>query len=183
MLEKSPLHQVRTAGLQRVGKGGGFVEGQKLVALDKGNRLLWGIHSCPIHAHSWSCPEIFPRWAMILAIELETSGSLALCSGFLCLACHPPSECKSLWRLSVPGGDKQLDRAQCGQYPPPPPARPTETVQLARLLTLGSLLLSRVSEHRHRMKLVTVILLFLGSVAFLGADTARLDASSQFRKK
>ncbi|EGV97006.1 ADM [Cricetulus griseus] len=33
------------------------------------------------------------------------------------------------------------------------------------------------------MKLVTVILLFLGSVAFLGADTARLDASSQFRKK
>ncbi|XP_006978647.1 pro-adrenomedullin [Peromyscus maniculatus bairdii] len=33
------------------------------------------------------------------------------------------------------------------------------------------------------MKLVTVTLMFLGSFAFLGADTARLDASSQFRKK
>lgn len=42
---------------------------------------------------------------------------------------------------------------------------------------------SRVSERRHRMKLVTVTLMFLGSFAFLGADTARLDASSQFRKK
>lgn len=33
------------------------------------------------------------------------------------------------------------------------------------------------------MKLVTVTLMFLGSFAFLGADAARLDASSQFRKK
>ncbi|XP_050019357.1 pro-adrenomedullin [Alexandromys fortis] len=33
------------------------------------------------------------------------------------------------------------------------------------------------------MKLVTVTLMFLGSFAFLGADTARLEASSQFRKK
>ncbi|KAL6068338.1 hypothetical protein STEG23_020168 [Scotinomys teguina] len=41
----------------------------------------------------------------------------------------------------------------------------------------------RVSDRRYRMKLVTVTLMFLGSLAFLGVDTARLDASSQFRKK
>ncbi|XP_005075742.1 pro-adrenomedullin [Mesocricetus auratus] len=33
------------------------------------------------------------------------------------------------------------------------------------------------------MKLVTVTLMFLGSLAFLGADTAGIDAPSQFRKK
>ncbi|XP_075827991.1 pro-adrenomedullin [Microtus pennsylvanicus] len=33
------------------------------------------------------------------------------------------------------------------------------------------------------MKLVTVTLMLLSSFAFLGADTARLEASSQFRKK
>lgn len=33
------------------------------------------------------------------------------------------------------------------------------------------------------MKLVSVILMFLGSLAFLGADAAPPDASSQFRKK
>lgn len=76
------------------------------------------------------------------------------------------------------------------RHPPPPqhthcrrPSCPTWTVQLTWLLTRGYLLLSRISEHRHRMKLVTVTLMFLGSFAFLGADTARLDASSQFRKK
>lgn len=51
------------------------------------------------------------------------------------------------------------------------------------LLTLGFLLLSRVSEHRYRMKLVSIALMLLGSLAVLGADTARLDTSSQFRKK
>ncbi|KAG8524237.1 ADM protein [Galemys pyrenaicus] len=33
------------------------------------------------------------------------------------------------------------------------------------------------------MKLVPVALLYLGSLAFLGADTARLDVASEFRKK
>ncbi|XP_034350687.1 pro-adrenomedullin [Arvicanthis niloticus] len=33
------------------------------------------------------------------------------------------------------------------------------------------------------MKLVSITLMLLGSLAFLGADTARLDTSSQFRKK
>lgn len=33
------------------------------------------------------------------------------------------------------------------------------------------------------MKLVSVALMYLGSLAFLGADTARLDVASQFRKK
>ncbi|XP_011803014.1 PREDICTED: ADM isoform X3 [Colobus angolensis palliatus] len=33
------------------------------------------------------------------------------------------------------------------------------------------------------MKLVSVTLMYLGSLAFLGADTARLDVASQFRKK
>lgn len=139
-------------------------------------------------AHSWSSHEIFPLWATILAVELETSGSLALYSGFLCLACHPHGQCKSLRRLSVPGGDKQVGPVESRHHHPQHthcrrPSCSTRTVQLTWLLTLGSLLLSRVSEHRHRMKLVTVTLMFLGSFAFLGADTARLEASSQFRKK
>ncbi|XP_008590248.1 PREDICTED: ADM [Galeopterus variegatus] len=33
------------------------------------------------------------------------------------------------------------------------------------------------------MKLVSVALMYLGSLAFLGADTARLDVASEFRKK
>ncbi|KAM4850285.1 pro-adrenomedullin isoform X2 [Urocitellus parryii] len=33
------------------------------------------------------------------------------------------------------------------------------------------------------MKLFSVALMFLGSLAFLGADTARLDVASEFRKK
>lgn len=33
------------------------------------------------------------------------------------------------------------------------------------------------------MKLVPVALLYLSSLAFLGADTARLDVASEFRKK
>ncbi|KAM9221507.1 pro-adrenomedullin [Dugong dugon] len=33
------------------------------------------------------------------------------------------------------------------------------------------------------MKLVPVALMYLGSLAFLGADTARLDVASEFRKK
>ncbi|XP_020024882.1 pro-adrenomedullin isoform X1 [Castor canadensis] len=33
------------------------------------------------------------------------------------------------------------------------------------------------------MKLVSIALMFLGSLAFLGADTARLDVASEFRKK
>ncbi|XP_051005188.1 pro-adrenomedullin [Acomys russatus] len=33
------------------------------------------------------------------------------------------------------------------------------------------------------MKLVSVVLMFLGSLAFLGVDAAQLDTSSQFRKK
>uniref|UniRef100_A0A2K6DMY3 Adrenomedullin n=1 Tax=Macaca nemestrina TaxID=9545 RepID=A0A2K6DMY3_MACNE len=33
------------------------------------------------------------------------------------------------------------------------------------------------------MKLVSVALMYLGSLAFLGAETARLDVASQFRKK
>ncbi|XP_069890904.1 pro-adrenomedullin [Dipodomys merriami] len=33
------------------------------------------------------------------------------------------------------------------------------------------------------MKLVSIALMFLGSLAFLGADAARLDVSSEFRKK
>ncbi|XP_006873066.1 PREDICTED: ADM [Chrysochloris asiatica] len=33
------------------------------------------------------------------------------------------------------------------------------------------------------MKLVPVALVYLGSLAFLGADTARLDVASEFRKK
>ncbi|XP_040844889.1 pro-adrenomedullin [Ochotona curzoniae] len=33
------------------------------------------------------------------------------------------------------------------------------------------------------MKLVSIALLFLGSLAFLGADAARLDVASEFRKK
>lgn len=33
------------------------------------------------------------------------------------------------------------------------------------------------------MKLIPVALLYLGSLAFLGADTARLDVASEFRKK
>lgn len=33
------------------------------------------------------------------------------------------------------------------------------------------------------MKLVAVALLYLGSLAFLGADSARLDVASEFRKK
>lgn len=33
------------------------------------------------------------------------------------------------------------------------------------------------------MKLVPVALLYLGSLSFLGADTARLDVASEFRKK
>ena len=41
----------------------------------------------------------------------------------------------------------------------------------------------RVSEHRHRMKLVSITLMLLGSLAFLGADTAGPDTPSQFRKK
>lgn len=116
---------------------------------------------------------------------METSGSLALCGGFLCLACHPPGQRKSLRRLSAPGGDKPLSQAERRQTVPPLPRRPScpGTVLLARLLTQGSLLLSRVSEHRHTMKLISVTLMFLGSLAFLGADTARLDTSSQFRKK
>uniref|UniRef100_F7GWC9 Pro-adrenomedullin n=1 Tax=Callithrix jacchus TaxID=9483 RepID=F7GWC9_CALJA len=33
------------------------------------------------------------------------------------------------------------------------------------------------------MKLISVALMYLGSLAFLGADTARLDVASEFRKK
>lgn len=71
------------------------------------------------------------------------------------------------------------------QAAPPPAATPcaARIVPLAGLLTLSVLLLSRVSEYRRRMKLVSITLMLLGSLAFLGADTARLDTSSQFRKK
>lgn len=33
------------------------------------------------------------------------------------------------------------------------------------------------------MKLVPVALLYLGSLAFLGVDTARFDVAAEFRKK
>lgn len=33
------------------------------------------------------------------------------------------------------------------------------------------------------MKLVPVALMYLGSLAFLGADAARLDVAAEFRKK
>lgn len=51
------------------------------------------------------------------------------------------------------------------------------------VLTLGLSLSFQGPRITASMKLVPVALMYLGSLAFLGADTARLDVASEFRKK
>lgn len=60
----------------------------------------------------------------------------------------------------------------------PRPGRATGGV-----LTLGPSLSFQGLHIAAGMKLVPVALMYLGSLAFLGADTARLDVASEFRKK
>lgn len=89
--------------------------------------------------------------------------------------------------VSAPGGDKRLNLAErvaetARSGAPARPLCPAWAVQQARVLMLVlSLLFQGLCIAR--MKLFSVALMFLGSLAFLGADTARLDVASEFKKK
>lgn len=61
-----------------------------------------------------------------------------------------------------------------------PPARALRQIPE---LTLLSLSLPRGLRIAAGMKLVPVALLYLSSLAFLGADSAQLDVAAEFRKK
>lgn len=120
-------------------------------------------------------------------LSWKALGAWRWAEGLPCGACHPPGGCKCRWRLSAPGRDKGLSQAERGLSRPargPPHTLPAPPG--AVLLTLGpppSLSPFQGLRIAASMKLVPVALLYLGSLAFLGADTARLDVASEFRKK
>lgn len=106
--------------------------------------------------------------------------------------CHPARGCNCNWRLSAPRGDKRLSEPGGVRAEPVLvqglPARllyPRRTVQQAGVFTRGSslsLLLQGLC-FAAGMKLVPFALMYLGSLVFLGVETAPLDVASEFRKK
>lgn len=79
-------------------------------------------------------------------------------------------------------GDKRPSQAAAGRRCPPSMPSPGGAAG-SRAHTPLSLSLPKGLRLAAGMKLVPVALLYLSSLAFLGADAAQLDVASEFRKK
>lgn len=147
-----------------------------------GEQSLW--RGCAPHSGPSSCTPLEPQTPLLCQPNSE-----ALSKGTWPREGASPAgpvtrslgECKCRWRLSAPG--EISVRARQPRADAARPRCPARAVRQVPELTLPSLSLPKGLRLAAGMKLVPVALLYLSSLAFLGADAAQLDVASEFRKK